>query len=239
VKIRIATYNVHKCKGLDGRVSLKRIADVLSEIDADIVAMQEIFESQAQHLAELLQVNSAFGENRQLLGDAYGNLVLSRFPLHSHCNHDVSVAGRERRGCLRTDVFFQGRALHVFNVHLGTDFFERRHQAKRLIDETVLKCKSLEGPRVVLGDFNEWSRGHVSQLLSNEFESTDIRVHLGRVRTYPAIFPVMHLDHIYYDPQLAIERVAFHRTKTSLVASDHVPLVADFRLHRQSEEEPG
>lgn len=235
MNIRIATYNVHKCKGLDGRVSLKRIADVLSEIDADVVAMQEVFHQQAEHLAELLQKHSAFGENRQLLGDAYGNVVLSRFPVHSHCNHDVSVAGRERRGCLRTDVYLQGRALHVFNVHLGTAFFERRRQAKHLIDEAVLRSKTLEGPRVVLGDFNEWSRGHVSQMLSSEFESTDIRHHLGRARTYPGIFPVMHLDHIYYDPQLKVERVAFHRTKTSLIASDHVPLVADFCYQARAE----
>jgi endonuclease/exonuclease/phosphatase family metal-dependent hydrolase len=225
VKIRIATYNVHKCKGLDGRVSVKRIADVLSEMNADVIALQEIFQKQAEQLADQLQSHWVFGENRQLYGDAYGNLVLSRFPLRSHCNLDVSVAGRERRGCLRSDVFLHSRALHVFNVHLGTDFFERRHQAKRLIEEAVLRSRTLEGPRVVLGDFNEWSRGHVSQVLASEFASTDIRVYLGRQRTYPAVFPVMHLDHIYYDPQLTVDHVAVHRTKTSLVASDHVPVV--------------
>jgi endonuclease/exonuclease/phosphatase family metal-dependent hydrolase len=230
VKIRIATYNVHKCKGLDGRVSVKRIADVLSEINADVVAVQEIFEGQGVQLAEQLGVHLAFGENRQLLGDGYGNLVFSRFPLRSHCNHDMSVIGRERRGCLRTDVLLQSRALHIFNVHLGTDFFERRQQAKHLFDEAVLKSRTLDGPRVVLGDFNEWSRGHVSQVLASEFESTDIRVYLKRMRTYPAVFPVMHLDHIYYDPQLSVEHVTLHRTKTSLVASDHVPLVTDFRM---------
>jgi endonuclease/exonuclease/phosphatase family metal-dependent hydrolase len=230
VKLRIATYNVHKCKGLDGRVSVKRIAEVLSELDADVVALQEIFGVQAEYLASEMRLHSAFGENRQLLGDAYGNLVLSRHTLRSHCNFDVSVTGREKRGCLRTDVFLNTRALHLFNVHLGTDFFERRQQAKRLIDEAVLRSRSLEGPRVVLGDFNEWTRGHVSQTLAAEFESTDVRTYLGRKRTYPAIFPVMHLDHVYYDPQLAVERVALHRSKTSLIASDHVPLVVDFKL---------
>jgi endonuclease/exonuclease/phosphatase family metal-dependent hydrolase len=58
----------------------------------------------------------------------------------------------------------------------------------------------------------------------------DIRVFLKRERTYPGIFPVMHLDHIYYDAGLKLEHVALHRTKTALVASDHLPLVADFRL---------
>lgn len=230
MKIRIATYNVHKCKGLDGRVSVKRIAEVLSELNADVVALQEIFGQQGEYLAEQAGLHSAFGENRQLLGDAYGNLVLSRHSLRSHCNYDVSVTGREKRGCLRTDVLLQSRALHLFNVHLGTDFFERRQQARHLIDEAVLKSRSLDGPRVVLGDFNEWTRGHVSQALAAEFESTDVRVYLGRQRTYPALFPVMHLDHVYYDPQLTVQRVSLHRTKTSLIASDHVPLVVDFKL---------
>ena len=228
MKLRVATYNVHKCKGLDGRVSVKRIADVLSELNADVIAMQEIFLKQAQELADRIGIHCAFGENRQLMGDAYGNVVLSRHSLRSHCNYDVSVAGREKRGCLRTDVLLQNRALHVFNVHLGTDFFERRQQAKRLVEETVLKSRSLDGPRVVLGDFNEWTRGHVSKTLSAEFESTDLRVYLKRRRTYPGVFPVMHLDHIYYDAQLDIEHVALHRTRTSMVASDHLPLVADF-----------
>jgi endonuclease/exonuclease/phosphatase family metal-dependent hydrolase len=228
VKLRIATYNVHKCKGLDGRVSVNRIRDVLTELNADVIAIQEIFLEQAEHLAQSMEIHSAFGENRQLLGDAYGNVVLSRHSLRSHCNYDVSVAGREKRGCLRTDVLLQSQAIHVFNVHLGTDFFERRQQAKRLVDEAVLKSRSLDGPRVVLGDFNEWTRGHVSKTLSAEFESTDLRVLLRRRRTYPGIFPVMHLDHIYYDAQLDIQHVALHRTKTSMIASDHLPLVADF-----------
>ncbi|HYP07504.1 MAG TPA: endonuclease/exonuclease/phosphatase family protein [Bryobacteraceae bacterium] len=230
MRLRIATYNVHKCKGLDGRVSVQRIQTVLEEVGADILALQEIFYTQAEHLAAALGWHWAFGENRQLLGDAYGNVVLSRHALRSHCNYDVTVPGRENRGCLRTDVFLHNRALHVFNVHLGTAFFERRRQAKHLIDEAVLRCRTLDGPRIVLGDFNEWTRGQVSRTLAKEFQSTDVRVFLKQVRTYPGVFPVMHLDHIYYDPQLTVEHVALHRTRTSLVASDHLPLVADFRL---------
>jgi endonuclease/exonuclease/phosphatase family metal-dependent hydrolase len=230
VKLRIATYNVHKCKGLDGRVSVPRIAQVIRDLNADVVALQEVFAGQAEALARELEVHSVMGDNRQLTGDAYGNAVLSRHCLKSHCNYDVTVPGRESRGCLRADVFLMNRAVHVFNVHLGTAFFERRRQAKHLVDEAVLRSRTLTGPRIVLGDFNEWTRGHVSQTLSSEFKSTDVRVYLKRVRTYPGIMPVMHLDHIYYDPELSVEHVTLHRTRTSLIASDHLPLVADFRL---------
>lgn len=234
MKLRIATYNVHKCKGLDGRVSIERIGRVLDEVGADIFALQEIFCSQAEHLAKTLGVHWAFGENRQLLGDAYGNVVLSRFALRSQCNYDVTVEGRESRGCLRTDVFVHNQPIHVFNVHLGTGFLERRRQAKHLIDEAVLRSRTLDGPRIVLGDFNEWTRGHVSQTLSKEFQSTDVRVYMKRAHTYPGVFPVMHLDHIYYDPELLVEHASLHRTKTSLVASDHLPLAADFRIQSRT-----
>ena len=151
-------------------------------------------------------------------------------PSGSHCNFDVSVTGREKRGCLRTDVFLNTRALHLFNVHLGTDFFERRQQAKRLIDEAVLRSRSLEGPRVVLGDFNEWTRGHVSQTLAAEFESTDVRTYLGRKRTYRRSFPSCISITYITTLNSTVERVALHRSKTSLIASDHVPLVVDFKL---------
>ena len=96
MKLRIATYNVHKCKGLDGRVSVQRIAGVIGELDADVVALQEIFGAQAERLARELSLHSAFGENRQLMGDAYGNLVLSKHSLRSHCNYDVSIMGHEK-----------------------------------------------------------------------------------------------------------------------------------------------
>jgi endonuclease/exonuclease/phosphatase family metal-dependent hydrolase len=56
----------------------------------------------------------------------------------------------------------------------------------------------------------------------------DIRKHIGRARTYPAFMPVMHLDHIYYDGPLELRGLRLHRTRKAIVASDHLPLVADF-----------
>ena len=88
-------------------------AEVLSELNADVIAMQEIFLEQAQYLADDMGIHWAFGENRQLMGDAYGNVVLSRHSLRSHCNYDVSVAGREKRGCLRTMYFCKSRGTCV------------------------------------------------------------------------------------------------------------------------------
>lgn len=235
---RIVTYNVHKCRGMDRRVRPERIALVLRETKADIIALQEVLNvegrererHQARFIAAELGMHYHVGENRRLDGGAYGNVILSRFPLRSVHNYDITWRGRERRGCLRADVQpDEGRSLHVFNVHLGTAFLERRHQARQLIGGGILKQPELDGARVVLGDFNEWTHGLASRLLAEHFESADIRHHLRRGRTYPGLLPFMHLDHIYHDHRLALERLTLHRSRASLVASDHLPLVADFK----------
>ena len=123
-----------------------------------------------------------------------------------------------------------GAPLHVFNVHFGTAFVERRHQARRLLSGEILNSGGLAGPRVAVGDFNEWTRGLVSRPLGSELRSADIRHHLGRTRTYPGLFPLLHLDHVYYDRTLELERLELHRDGVALVASYHLPLVPDFHL---------
>lgn len=235
--IRVVTYNIHKCRGLDRRVRPRRIVDVLREVDADIIALQEVVcvpgadkeHDQARFFAEELAYHYCLGENRQHQGGAYGNVVLSRTPLCGVRNYDISCSGYERRGCLRADVELPGGSLlHVFNVHLGLALLERRRQARKLIGREILGNADLRGARIVLGDFNEWTRGLTSHLLAAHLQSADIRLHLGRARTYPGILPLLHLDHIYFDPALRLERLALHRSRASLVASDHLPLVADF-----------
>jgi len=242
-RIRVVTYNVHKCVGLDRRVRPARIAAVLRELDADVIALQEVVSvesaaareaHQARFIAEELGYEFRIGENRKHRGGAYGNVVLSRLPV-AHChNYDITWRWQERRGALRVDVRLDepgAQVLHLFNVHLGTAYVERRHQGRKLVSESVLRDPRLESPRVVLGDFNEWTHGLASRLLSEELRSADVRTHLRTRRTYPGPLPLVHLDHIYYDPALTLERLTLHRSRLALVASDHLPLVADFRLN--------
>ena len=145
--VRVATYNIHKCRGLDGRVRPLRIAEVLREVRADVIGLQEVLsleggrpeQDQARFLAEALGLEMRLGFVRPLRGGRYGNLVLSALPLGLGCSYDLSVAGREERGCLRADVHLgEDATLHVFNVHLGTSFVERRQQGPRLL-EAVLR----------------------------------------------------------------------------------------------------
>jgi endonuclease/exonuclease/phosphatase family metal-dependent hydrolase len=238
--VRIATYNVHKCRGLDRRTRPDRIAGVISRLDADIVALQEIldvrnarpeFDQVRQIQSQLTGYELCFGENRTLHGGRYGNLTLSRFPLKSCENYDITWRHRERRGCLRSDAVLPGGAvLHLFNVHLGTSFVERRHQARMLLGDEVLSRGEYSGPKIVVGDCNEWPRGLASRLMSKAFEAAEPRKLLRYPRTYPGVFPVLHLDHFYYDEHLRLTDFRVYRTRTSLLASDHLPLVATFEI---------
>jgi endonuclease/exonuclease/phosphatase family metal-dependent hydrolase len=238
-QFRVVTYNVHKCRGLDRRVRPTRIVDVLREVNADIIALQEVVsveektpeENQAHFIATALGLDYRLGETRRLKGGAYGNVIISRLPIISTCNYDLSQPGREERGCLRADLeVHKSLTLHFYNIHLGTAYLERRRQARQLLDGDMLKNPGSTGMRIVLGDFNEWTRGLTTKLLSRHFESVDARLHLGRSRTYPGIMPFLHLDHVYFDRTLKLKGAALHRSRAALIASDHLPIIADFLL---------
>jgi endonuclease/exonuclease/phosphatase family metal-dependent hydrolase len=232
--VRIATYNVHRARGLDGRTRPERIAAVLRSIDADIVALQEVVGAgprgggHAEEIGAALGMGWVMAPARQLRGHQFGNAVLSRFPITQHLGHDLSWKTCEPRRLQRVDVSAEGCMLHVYNVHLGTALLERRHQASRLA--AIVSDRHVGGAKILLGDFNEWMRGLATKMLSERMNSVDLRDYLRRRRTYPGVFPLLHLDHIYYSGRVDIVSVELVRTRLSLVASDHLPLVANVRV---------
>ena len=232
--LRIATYNIHRSRGLDGRTRPERIAAVLSDIDADIIALQEVIGSgprggsHAEAIGAALGMGWVMAPARLLRGHHFGNAVLSRFPITQHLGHDLSWKTCEPRRLQRVDVTVNGAALHIYNVHLGTAILERRHQAQRLA--SIVSDRHVVGPKLVVGDFNEWMKGLATTLLSARLRSVDLKDFLPRRRTYPGLFPLLHLDHIYYAGRVEIVAVELPRTRLALVASDHLPLVADVRV---------
>ena len=237
--IRIATYNIHKCVGLDRKYRPERIAEVLREIDADIIALQEVSNNsltveigrQAEFISKTLLMDFRLGHNRFINGGEYGNAVLSRLPIKDHKNYDISVKRYERRGCLWAGIEIGSSELQFLNVHFGTSFFERRLQVKKLLADEALGSSLLSGKCIIAGDFNEWTNGLTTKLLRKQFKSVEPKLHLGKSRTYPGILPLFHLDNIYFDRAFSLQRAWLHRSRKSLIASDHLPIVAEFLVN--------
>jgi endonuclease/exonuclease/phosphatase family metal-dependent hydrolase len=246
--LRVATYNIHKCRGLDRRISPARIIGIIQQLDADILCLQEVVNApetnlsargpsifdQAREIERALPGYAAvFGANRPLHGGTYGNLTLSRLPIRSSRNHDLT-SHREERGVLQTDIELGPQLLHVFNVHLGTGFNERRRQARLLLGEKILASPELTASRLVVGDLNEWTRGLATRLLRDTFRTFSPRHTMRLPATFPGLLPLLTLDHCYYEPPLDLLETHLFRTRTALVASDHLPLIADFTLTSDS-----
>jgi len=221
--LSIASYNIHKARGLDRRTDLARIAAVLAEIDADLVGVQEIYSEQVDELADRLGMHGLLGVTHLRAEGAYGNAILTRLPVRNHHVFDLTWAHREPRGGVRADVLVDDVEVHLFNVHFGLRIRERADQVERLVRQYVLHDE-LSGPRVVMGDLNEWfPGGAVGRALRRQLHGPRIR------RTHPSPLPLFALDRIYWDRTLH-GRFRVHRSRLARVASDHLPIVARLQL---------
>jgi endonuclease/exonuclease/phosphatase family metal-dependent hydrolase len=235
----VASYNIHRGIGLDRKRDLDRTAQVIAEINPDVVGLQEVVREdgvahadQATYLGQALGMRVVMGETRSYGSGTYGNAVLTRLPVLSSVRCDLSCDGREPRGCLRVDLDLDHTAVHLFNCHFGLAFHERRAQLDLLAG--FLQAADCEGPRLLVGDFNEWHRGPVTRRLRREFSSPMRRMR----RTHPALFPIFRLDRIYWDVELQGEEFHVHRSRLARVASDHLPVVARLRVKPQGRAVP-
>ncbi len=236
MELTLASYNVHSGIGTDGRFDLRRVGQVLQEIGADIVALQEVGdfrgntdrEAHAEHLSELLGMPMAFGPNVVRNGRRYGNAILSKLPVLKSHNYDLSFKKREPRGALRCDLeLLPGRVLHLFCLHLGLSIGERRAQETQLLSADIFRDAVRSDPVIVCGDFNYWWSGPVPALVRHSIR--DAALELGQIsRTYHSKLPFLRLDRIFVDRGVRPIRVYAHRSKLAELASDHLPVVMRF-----------
>ena len=232
--LRVATYNIHRCRGLDGRTSPSRIAEVIRAIDPDIIALQEVVGASPRSAATPRSSarSSAWAGSWRPRGICVmrSSATSCSADCRSSITRNTTCRGRRasRACCQRVDIAVGSHTLHLYNVHLGTAYLERRYQASRLV--SFVHDRRVGQPKIVLGDFNEWMRGLATQMLNQRLQSIDLRAHLRRRRTYPGVFPLVHLDHIYYEGKVEVARLELPRTRLALLASDHLPLVAELTV---------
>lgn len=221
--VTIATYNIHGAVGGDGQFAPLRIAQVLLETGADIIALQEVplgglhFPNVLDMLKEATGFYGAEAPTFEISYRRYGNAVLSRFPIVMTRAINLSYGKREPRGALDADIDCHGHPLRVVATHLGLGMAERRDQIRRLLQ--VFDTDQM--PVILLGDVNEWFVwGRTLRWLVSHFEAVPAPT------TFPARWPVFALDRIWIRPRHRLVQVRRHDTKLAKIASDHLPLVA-------------
>jgi len=245
-RLTLVSWNIHSGIGTDGRFDLPRVAAVLEALSPDITALQEVgdfrgrtdAEAHPEWLADRLGLHMAFGPNVVRGGRRYGNAVLTRLPIVRSRNYDLSVADREPRGALRTDLSLgEGRRLHLFCLHLGLGLGERRQQASLLLSADILRDAVRRDPTLVCGDFNHWWSTPVRGLVRRALN--DAGTLLGRtVRTYPSRCPVLRLDRVYVDGGVLPLSLDSDRGSPARRASDHLPLVLRFAVREEGATPP-
>ncbi len=236
--VRVATYNVHRWQGINGRTKpdVARAGYVISELDADIVALQEVlrpfdadgFGDPSQDplslLCDELDLHLAFAVTRRHRRGQLGNAILSRFPITSISVLDISHSRIERRGALAAQVGHAGAGLGVVATHLSLVDRTRHRQIQQLMDHPSLNA----GPAVLMGDMNAWRNCKGSKVLDEEL---GLHHNLDWPASFPAGRPMFSLDRIY-TRHAAVVEVGHHDTPAARKASDHLPVVAEVEVKR-------
>jgi endonuclease/exonuclease/phosphatase family metal-dependent hydrolase len=230
--IRVLTWNVHGCVGRDGVCDPNRVARVLEAAQPDISALQEI-DSRTRaaahdpfsYFGELFRWTTVSARTLSAKDGHYGHIVLSRWPIESLGEIDLSMRWSEPRKAIVGAILAPGARVIVIAVHLGLLPFERRKQFARLREriETIP-----ERPLIVLGDFNDFPRLLNRSLLSASLAATP------RLATYPSRLPLLPLDRIWFSAPLRLVTAATLNDAEHV--SDHLPLVASLRLEERAEQ---
>lgn len=242
-RLHIATYNIHKgFSQFNRRMMVRELRERLRSLNPDIVFLQEVQglhlghsarlrdwpeEPQHEFLAADVWHNTAYGGNAVYDHGHHGNAILSRYPIVSSHNQDVSDHRLERRGLLHCEITlpFLDKPLHCVCVHLGLIARSRRRQMEAIADR--MEHLAADGaPLIIAGDFNDW-RNRADDLLADRLGMTEVfGGAAGRpARSFPSTLPMFRLDRIYVRG-FAIERAEVHYGAPWSKISDHAVLSA-------------
>ena len=224
---------VHKCRGWDLRRNAERVAQVIDNLNADVVGLQEVHSvsgdeedsHQVGYLARATGFELVAGPTIQSDRASYENLLLTRFPILTVRYIDLSMPGREPRGAIDADLDIEGEIVRVVVTHLGLQASERMAQVKLLLSAVAEGSAGLTG---LLADLNEWLRfrGPLIQLEARFGK-------LSAPQTFPSLLPAFALDRIFVSPREAVMEMGAHASSLARIASDHLPVKAILRFGQQ------
>lgn len=241
--LRVLTYNVHSCIGLDGKVDAERIARVIAQARPDIVALQELDVGrdrslgldQAELIARKLEMEFHFHPAMHIEEEQYGDAILTHLPLRLiKADALPGLADKpalEPRGAIWAAVQFNGQELHIINTHLGLNSRERLAQINCLLGDDWLSHPDCKGPVIFCGDLNAQPNSAVCRRLAAQLQDVQTAVAQHRPGgTFPSRFAAARIDHIFVSHAVAVTAIEIPGSQLVKVASDHLPLLAQLQF---------
>ena len=216
--LRVASYNVHGCRGSDGKKDAARIAAVIEETGCDTVGLQES-DYRLDYIAGRTGMQAIPGLTLLRHDGPYGNALLTRRKVLAVRRLGFTYSGREPRNALDVDLEVGGETVRVIVTHLGLWPAERRFQVKKILE--LLRQTPMCERVLVLGDINEWlPLGRPLRWLNGLFGHTIVE------RTFPSRWPILALDRVWVRPRHSLLALKAHRSPLAQLASDHLPVKA-------------
>ncbi len=250
MRIRVMSYNVHRCIGTDGADSAARVADVVAEASPDVVALQELdepptnaaaeagAEAEARHhareIAEPLGMSVLFCRTFARAIGHYGHALLSRHPMtlkRSETFERRGSATSEPRGAIWATVQFPTTVLNVVSTHLGLSRGDRAHQSRILLGTNWLGNANFTSPGILCGDLNAVAHAMTYRRFAKTLRDAQ-RVapgHKARA-TFPSRFPLLRVDHVFVSEGIRVAAVTIPSSRMARRASDHLPLIVDLEI---------